>query len=454
MSLERPPARALPRSGEDVLEWPISRTILERATRHRQSVRITSTSLDTELKRAGSVRRHSIKSAMCGILGVRGEQDTVLYIVNRSTARAFADDDLAYLTAVCEMSGDALARLRARERVMERNRQLSRERRCPQGDDLGLIHHCRAMRGLMETVEKVAATDSCVLLLGDSGTGKELVAREIHRLSSRRDGPFQPVCLASISPTVIQSELFGHTKGAFTGAEARRVGLVRAAEGGTLFLDEIADLPLDAQASLLRLIREKEVRPVGQDGYDQVDVRILAATNKDLQDAVRRGKFRDDLYHRVNVVQLHIPPLRDRKEDIPLLAVLILHGIKSRWQRELPQGISEDAMRCLTHYSWPGNVGELSNVLERAVILGRGPLVEPHDLPREVQQGVEPGLVPIRPLREVEKDYIAQTLVRMGGRRGKAAEALGISRRTLYAKIKLYRLDRFAEGDSGSAEQN
>jgi two-component system response regulator HydG len=301
------------------------------------------------------------------------------------------------------------------------------------------------MQRLYRLIAKVSESRHPVLIVGESGTGKELVARSIHALGPRRDGPFVPVDCAGLVPTLIESELFGYVKGAFTGAVQAKQGLLKLAQGGTLFLDEIAELPVDLQAKLLRAIQEREIKPVGSTERLPLDVRILAATNRDLELAMREGRFRQDLYYRLNVVTVRVPPLRERRSDVPLL---VNHFLERFTDSARPfKGFSEDAMNRLMSYDWPGNVRELENVVERAVALGAGPVVHTVDLPSNLQApggaaalGAPTVREGILPLRELEKRAILDAIRELGGDKLQAARRLGIGKTTLYRKLKEYGL--------------
>jgi DNA-binding NtrC family response regulator len=299
------------------------------------------------------------------------------------------------------------------------------------------------MERVYKIMEKVSQHEYPVLILGESGTGKELVARSIHYSGPRKQRPFAPVDCSSLVPTLIESELFGYVKGAFTGAMQAKQGLLEAAQGGTLFLDEIGDMPVDLQAKLLRALQEREVKPVGSTERRRINVRIIAATNRDLESAIRGGTFRQDLYFRLNVVQVKIPPLRDRKSDIPILVTAFLEKFSD------PQGpvrtISEDAMHRLIAYDWPGNVRELENAIERAVALGSGPIVHVGDLPSNLQYPSTeraPEKNEILPLDELERRAILRTLRETGGDKLSAARMLGIGKTTLYRKLKQYHMEQ------------
>ena len=303
----------------------------------------------------------------------------------------------------------------------------------------GLIGVSAKMQRVYKMVEKVSQHNYPVLILGESGTGKELVARSIHFLGVRQNKPFVPVDCSGLVPTLIESELFGYVRGAFTGAQHARTGLLEAGNGGTVFLDEIGDLPVDLQAKLLRALQEREIRPVGATERVRIDLRIIAATNRDLESAIRAGTFRQDLYFRLNVVQLKLPPLRERKSDIPLLVNFFLEKFSDP-QRPI-RTISEDAMRRLMAYDWPGNVRELENAVERAVALGSGPILHIADLPSNLQQGSSENLLEsneLTTLEEMERRFILRALRETNGDKLAAARLLGIGKTTLYRKLKQY----------------
>lgn len=297
------------------------------------------------------------------------------------------------------------------------------------------------MRRVYRMIEKVGPRNYSVLILGESGTGKELVARAVHLSSPRRDRPFVPVDCSAITPTLIESELFGYVKGAFTGAMQSKQGLLEAANGGTIFLDEIGEMPLDMQAKLLRALQEREVKPVGATERRPIDVRIIAATNRDLEAAIKSGSFRQDLYFRLNVVQIKLPPLRERKTDIPLLVSSFLEKYGGG-EGAVPE-ISEEAMRALMAYDWPGNVRELENAVARAIAHTSTPLIHVGDLPSSLHYPPAEKL-PIRdeilPLEEMERRAILRTLHETHGDKVAASKLLGIGKTTLYRKLKQYKV--------------
>ena len=325
-----------------------------------------------------------------------------------------------------------------KQHLLRQNRALRRqlEDAAPQG---AIIGAAPAMRRVLDLVAQVAPSNATVLILGESGTGKELIADALHRGSPRREGPCIKVNCAALPETLLESELFGHEKGAFTGAVARKEGRFELAHGGTLLLDEIGDLSPATQAKLLRVLQEGTFERLGGTRTLKVDVRMVAATNKDLDQAVKAGRFREDLYYRLNVISIALPPLRDRREDIPLLAQHFVQRYAQRNAKPV-EGLTREALDLLVAYRWPGNVRELENVIERAVVLAREPWIGPRDLPEAIS-GLVPEAraitIPIgTPLGEVEQRLIEETLKHTGGDKTLAAKLLGITSRTIYRKLK------------------
>ena len=305
-----------------------------------------------------------------------------------------------------------------------------------------LVGASSSMAQVREVIARVADADSPVLIEGESGTGKELVAAAIHRQSGRGKGPFVPVNCSAIPADLMESEFFGHVRGAFSGAVADALGLFRSAHGGTLFLDEVAELPPALQAKLLRVLQEKEIRPVGSTKTHAVNARVIAATNKNLEAAVSNGSFRQDLYYRLNVVHIVVPPLRERRADIPALIAYFLRRFNERFRREV-KGISPDAMAALTSYDFPGNVRELENVLERAFALGVRDEIKRANLPELSVRAEQPAAAssePLPTLDQAERDLIGRALDRFRNDKEQAARALGLTVRTLYRRIKKFGL--------------
>jgi len=326
--------------------------------------------------------------------------------------------------------------------VDQENRLLREELRSRPGFG-GLIGMSPRMQRVYKLIQKVAQHNYPVLILGESGTGKELVARSIHFSGPRKNKPFAPVDCSSLVPTLIESELFGYVKGAFTGAQHTKQGLFEAAGEGTLFLDEIGDLSIDLQAKLLRALQEHEIKPVGSNERIGIRARVIAATNRDLESAIRTGGFRQDLYFRLNVVQIKLPPLRERKADILLLVNTFLEKFSDP-ARPI-HTISEDAMRRIMAYDWPGNIRELENAVERAVALGSGPILHVGDLPSNLQYTTSEKLSDVDelvPLEILERRAIFRALQETSGDKLAAARLLGIGKTTLYRKLKQYESGR------------
>jgi two-component system response regulator HydG len=329
-------------------------------------------------------------------------------------------------------------------RLQEENIFL-KERLADRFDFSKIIGKSRRMRELFENLSLIAPSDATILIYGESGTGKELVANAIHQNSPRAQKPFIKVSCAALPETLLESELFGHERGAFTGALARKAGRFQLADGGTLFLDEVNVMSSTTQVKLLRVLQEREFEPLGSTKTIHVDIRLITATNKELEAEVREGRFREDLFYRLNVVPVHLPPLRERKEDIPLLAEHFFKLYQEKNRKSI-KGFLPKTIDTLMRYDWPGNIRELENVIERAVLLCRNEYVSPKDLPSPFQgeQMGEQPLISIPPgmtLEKLEKEAIIQTLEENGGNRTQTAQVLGISRKTLQNKLKEYGLE-------------
>jgi two-component system response regulator HydG len=350
-----------------------------------------------------------------------------------------------YLTKPLDFDELRLAMERAMDhRQLREENRLLRESLGNHFDRQNIIGRSPTMVNLLETVAQVAPSEATVLITGESGTGKEMIAGAIHFNSSRKDGPFVKLNCAAITETLLESELFGHEKGAFTGAHKRKEGRFRQAHGGSIFLDEISEMSLAMQVKLLRVLQEREITRVGGEEVIQVDVRLIAATNKDLLKEIETGRFREDLFYRLNVVTLNMPPLRDRREDIPLLAQHFLETFCEK-NRKTIKGFTPQAMDQLLRYDWPGNVRELMNAVERAVVLSSSEYLDEEELPLVLKDKIAEGeerpkeAIPgDLPLDEVEKATILKTLEMAGGNKSETARRLGITRRTLHKKLKKY----------------
>jgi len=352
-----------------------------------------------------------------------------------------------YLTKPLDFEVLKLAIERSLEHIgLKTENRALKERLASSFDLKNIIGKSGPMKELLEMVAMIAPSEATVLITGESGTGKELIAKSVHFNSARKDKPFVVVNCAALTETLLESELFGHEKGAFTGADKRREGHFMQANKGTIFLDEIGEMSATTQAKVLRVIQEREIQRVGSDDMIKVDVRILAATNRDLQRDVSEGRFREDLFYRLNVVTLRIPPLRERREDTPLLAQHFLEKLGKRNRKQL-KGFSPLAMDMLIKYDWPGNVRELENAVERAVILSPGDYITENDLPMSVTEVYRQEGSPARPaqlanqpqsLEEIEKEAILAAFEATGGNKSETARKLGINRRTLYKKLEKF----------------
>lgn len=330
-----------------------------------------------------------------------------------------------------------------KKRRIEQENEYHRESSKTKSSAGGIVGESKPIQDLLETIEQVAPSKATVLITGETGSGKELVARAIHDLSPRKDRLFVPIHCAALSENLLESELFGHERGAFTGAVKQRKGRFEVADGGTLFLDEISEISPSIQVKLLRVLQEKQFERVGGSETISVDIRIIAATNCSLQELVDEGKFREDLFYRLKVITINTPPLRERRDDIPLL----VNTFMQRYAQENGKGgitVDKAAMECLKRYSWPGNVRELQGVIESVVLLARGNVIERKNIPNEIRGDNENNSAPLQSidadatLADVEKQVILDALKRHDGNRTKTAEALGIGRRTLIRKLHEY----------------
>ncbi|MBN1546553.1 MAG: sigma-54-dependent Fis family transcriptional regulator [Syntrophaceae bacterium] len=356
-----------------------------------------------------------------------------------------------YLTKPLDFDELKIVMQRAMEHTyLKKENRTLKETLAGRFDRRSIIGRSAVMTSLLDTVTHIAASDATVLISGESGTGKEVIAAAIHFNSPRREGPFVRINCAAITETLLESELFGHERGAFTGAERRRDGKFRQADGGTLFLDEVSEMSPGMQVKLLRALQEREITPVGADRVIRVDVRVITATNRDLLRETREGRFREDLFYRLNVVSLTVPPLRDRREDIPLLAQHFLEQFTEKNRKNI-KGFTPQAMDQLLKYTWPGNVRELMNAIERGVVLTRTDFIDSQDMPLisgslsgvpdvASEGGDTSGVAGVLSLEEVEKDTVLKMLDLVHGNKSEAARRLGITRRTLHQKLRKYGL--------------
>jgi transcriptional regulator with GAF, ATPase, and Fis domain len=369
-------------------------------------------------------------AAVAAPLRAGGRTIGLLYADTAGSAAPLSASDLAWLRAAGSLAGPTLAA----SAVLQGGDTPHHRGPAP----AELIGRSAGMRTIFEMLRKVAPTPTTVLITGESGTGKELIARALHQNSPRRRGPLITVNCAALPRELVESELFGHERGAFTGAVARRPGRFEQASGGTLFLDEIGDLPADAQAKILRALEERSVTRVGGTSETAVDVRILAATHRDLQQRVADGEFREDLYFRLATVEIAVPPLRERLDDIPYLAALFLERLREECGHQL-EGFDPDTLNMLNAYGWPGNVRELRNAVERATVFASGPRLTPADFHFLDRSGAPASAAEELPtLRELERRHVLRVLDAAGGNKSRAARVLGIERSTLYEKLRSY----------------
>lgn len=367
------------------------------------------------------------------------------YASVETAVKALKEGAYDYLTKPLDFDELRIIMERAMEhsRLQEENRYL-RESLAAQFDRRNLIGRSEPMVRLMETVAQVAPSEATVLITGESGTGKEMIAGAIHFNSGRREAPFVKINCAAVTETLLESELFGHEKGAFTGADRRKEGKFRQADGGSIFLDEVSEMSLSMQVKLLRVLQEREIIRVGGDEVIKVNVRVIGATNTDLIREVEKKRFREDLYYRLNVVTLHVPPLRERKEDIPLIAQHFLTRFAEKNHKNI-KGFTPRTMDRLLKHNWPGNVRELMNAVERAVVLSRSDYLNEEDFSLILRDQPRPEEAPSQQisaeapsLEEVERETILKVLETAGGNKSEAARRLGITRRTLHLKLKKY----------------
>ncbi len=424
---------------QDAGELVVSRAIIDEAFASGGPVVSDDAKADARFGPSESIETFAIRSMICCPLVVRDERLGVLYLDTRQIASAFADEDVELVAAIANQAAIAIGNARLHDKVRRENVRLRRAlgtRHCIVGDSA-------AIREVMNVVRRVSQTDATVLVRGESGTGKEVVAQAIHALSPRCSRPFVCVNCAAVPETLLEGELFGHEKGAFTGAHERRVGRFEQANGGTVFLDEIGEMPISTQAKILRVLQEREFQRVGGTAPIRVDVRLVASTNRDLEAALESGTFRQDLYYRLKVIELFLPALRERRDDIVLLSQHFLAEIGREMSRQ-PPGIDPAALETLQAYWWPGNVRELRNVLERAMVLGVGDRLLPRHLPRAIRRrSISPEDFPDDlTLAEAERRHIADVLGLASWNKSRAASLLHISRPRLDRKIRAYGLER------------
>jgi Nif-specific regulatory protein len=417
----------------------VSQTILNQVIEENIAVLCNDVPGDETFREAESLLTPRVRSVLAVPLEVQDKLLGALYLDASSQGAGFDSELLQLVTALGNVAALAIENACHLERLGDENRRLQQELSI----EHSMVGESPRMRAVYQFVSRVATRESTVLIQGESGTGKELVARAIHSNSGRADRPFVAINCAAIVDTLLESELFGHEKGAFTGAVAQKKGKLETAEGGTVFLDEIGELAAPLQAKLLRVLQEREFERVGGTRPIKLDIRLIAATNVDLNEASRSGKFRQDLYYRLNVVSLLVPPLRDRAEDIPLLAAYFTSRYSEKVNRRVA-GISPKTRACLMRYPWPGNVRELENAIERAVVLGSTELILPEDLPDSILEETAAAGEPVTALhdgiREAKKKIIEQAIEQANGNYTEAAGILGVHPNHLFRLIRTLKL--------------
>jgi transcriptional regulator with GAF, ATPase, and Fis domain len=425
----------------------VSDSIVQKVVQTRKPLVVADALHDAEWSGSASVVNLRLQSVMCAPLTARGEVFGVIYLGNDSVRNLFDTRSLETLTVFASQASLLLQNallLRDLRKENEELREAVENRRYGE-----LVGAGPSMREVYRRIEKVAPTDVTVLIQGETGTGKELVAREIHRRSARSSGPFVAVNCAAIPEGLLESELFGHVKGAFTGAVSSRPGRFQAASGGTLFLDEIGEMPPSLQVKLLRAIQERVVQRVGEARPEPVDIRVVAATNRNLEEDVKTGRFREDLYYRLNVVAIRLPPLRERGEDVTVLARWFLQRYAAEFESRA-RGFATGAVVAIRKYRWPGNIRELENRVKKAAVLADGPLVTAEDLDLGREE-LEPAIPLAQAIDEFRRRYISDVLERNAGNRTKTAKELDVDPRTIFRHLEKLEADRRAGPASSDA---
>ncbi|HEY6293489.1 MAG TPA: sigma 54-interacting transcriptional regulator [Terriglobia bacterium] len=429
---------------------PVSRTLARRALEERAGLLYNDVSQDVGLREADSVVASLISAVLVVPIPGRGKPSGVIYLAISDPAGRFEEGDLHLITSIAELSGASFESARTVRRLETENERLQGEIEV----NYKMVGRSPAMQEVYRFIARVAKQNSTVLITGESGTGKELVARALHANSTRAPQPFAAVNCAVLMESLFESELFGHEKGAFTGAVATKKGKIEVAEGGTLFLDEIAEMAPRLQAKLLRVLQEREFERVGGVRTLKADIRVIVATNRDLEQEIQRGNFRQDLFFRLNVVAIHVPPLKERREDIMPLANYFVTK-HCRQAKRQPALIAAETQACLKAYDWPGNVRELENALEHAVVLGAGDLIRPEELPEAILE-VEPASGQLtryhEAVRQAKKDVILKAYERAGGSYNETAKMLGIHVNYLHRLIRTLSLKASLKHADGHAD--
>jgi transcriptional regulator with GAF, ATPase, and Fis domain len=410
----------------------LSDSIVDKVIKTRKAVIVSDALHDTEFANAMSVMSLKLSSVMCVPLLERGNLLGVLYVGNDSVTQLFDESHLEVLTIFAAQASLIIRNALLVNELKLDNRLLSEKLEHMRFGDI--IGSCAAMQEVFKKVQKVATTDISVLITGETGTGKELIAREMHRRSNRVKGPFITINCGAIPENLLESELFGHVKGAFTGAVANKPGKFHAADGGTLFLDEIGELPLNLQVKILRALQEKVVVRVGENRPETVDIRILTATNRNLEEEIKHSRFREDLYYRLNVVNIHLPPLRERGEDVNVIAKYLLNRYAQEFGGTV-KGFAPNTAIAIKKFPWPGNIRQLENHIKKACVLADKALLGPEDI--GLTADVLPAILPLADAKEkFQREYINQVLELNNGNRTKTARDLGVDPRTIFRHLE------------------
>ncbi len=411
----------------------ISTSVVRKVLQTGETVLVYDTQTEGAFENMHSIIMYHIRSIACVPLKIKERPIGAIYLDSINQRSGFTHTSIPFLTTFANQAAIAIENAQLYRQLQEENRQLRKEVQRVSGF-AGIIGESAKMKQVFDMINSVLDSEATVLIQGESGTGKELVARALHHHGLRHEKPFVALFCGSLPESLLESELFGHKKGAFTGAASDKKGLFEAADSGTFFLDEIGDISLAIQTQLLRVLQEGEIKRVGENHVRKVDVRIVAATNKNLEEKIKDGSFREDLYYRLNVMNIYMPPLRERSEDIPLLAQNFLMTFAGKYKKTL-HGFAAEAMDRLAHYHWPGNIRELKNTIERAVVLAKGVLIGREDLRLPETNGT--ALVPVnQTLEDVVRRVVEQTLRDTGGNVTHAATRLGVSRRWIQYKQK------------------
>lgn len=412
----------------------ISNSVVRKVLQTGETVLVYDTQSEGEFENMHSIIMYHIRSIACVPLKIKERPIGAIYLDSINQRSGFTHTSIPFLTTFANQAAIAIENSQLYQQLQEENRQLRKEVQRASGF-AGIIGESPKMRQVFDMINSVLDSEATVLIQGESGTGKELVARALHYHGLRRERPFVALFCGSLPETLLESELFGHKKGAFTGASNDKKGLFEAADSGTFFLDEIGDISLAIQTQLLRVLQEGEIKRVGENHVRKVEVRIIAATNKNLEEKIKDGSFREDLFYRLNVMNIYMPPLRERAEDIPVLAQSFLMLFAGKYKKTL-HGFAGDAMDRLLRHHWPGNIRELKNTIERAVVLAKGALVAKEDLRLPEPSNGAAQALNHQSLEEVVRRLVEQTLRETSGNVTHAATRLGVSRRWIQYKQK------------------